>query len=245
METRPLARLPEARHLFTTTARLEAATANVGSFPDYRTPRGLASSATSHGLRDRDPRHRGHAPFLAHGGGVCVDAVLGARNRTEFYEVDPSSALELQEAVCDARSAPARMEVEMKRLRNFAVTFAAIPAATTTAILVTGWGTAVASNIGSVFVTNDASHAVPVTQGDLPGARKRTTDRPRRTPSGSCPPSERRQHRRRNPPTVLPRDRPLSLRSPADTREGAGDHRAARLSDPPPARSRPAPRSRE
>lgn len=52
----------------------------------------------------------------------------------------------------------------MTRVRRLALAFLAIAAGAAAALLFTGWGSAVAANVGSVFVTNDAAHAVPVEQ---------------------------------------------------------------------------------
>lgn len=52
----------------------------------------------------------------------------------------------------------------MNRPRKAVLAFVAAAAGAALALLVTGWGTAVASNVSGVFITNDASHAVPVEQ---------------------------------------------------------------------------------
>ncbi len=52
----------------------------------------------------------------------------------------------------------------MNRPRRYALAAVTTAAGAAVALLVTGWGTAVAANISSVFVTNDSSHAIPVAQ---------------------------------------------------------------------------------
>lgn len=50
----------------------------------------------------------------------------------------------------------------MRSARKFALTVATMASVATVVLLVTGWGSAVAAQVSSVFVTNDASHPVSV-----------------------------------------------------------------------------------
>jgi hypothetical protein len=52
----------------------------------------------------------------------------------------------------------------MSRLGRWAVTVVTMVSVATVVLLVTGWGSAVAANVSSVFVTNTASNPVPVHQ---------------------------------------------------------------------------------
>src|SRR5437867_2572480 len=49
----------------------------------------------------------------------------------------------------------------MNRLRRYALTLVAATSLVTVVLLVTGWGSAVASNLSSVIVTNTATNPVP------------------------------------------------------------------------------------
>jgi len=57
----------------------------------------------------------------------------------------------------------------MRRLRKWGIAVLATTSLVTVVLLLTGWGTAVAGNISSVFVTNDSNSAVPVLPGVQPG----------------------------------------------------------------------------
>ena len=52
----------------------------------------------------------------------------------------------------------------MRMLARWGMTVAMIVSVATVVLLVTGWGSAVAANVGSVFVANQASNPVPVRQ---------------------------------------------------------------------------------
>jgi hypothetical protein len=49
-------------------------------------------------------------------------------------------------------------------MRKYGMTVVTMVSVATVVLLVTGWGSAVAAQVTSVLVTNDASHPVPVTQ---------------------------------------------------------------------------------
>jgi hypothetical protein len=52
--------------------------------------------------------------------------------------------------------------MRLRRFRNYAIGAGGMLVLVMAILLATGWGTAVAAQITNVFVTNDASHAVPV-----------------------------------------------------------------------------------
>ena len=52
----------------------------------------------------------------------------------------------------------------MKKLRRYGLTVVTVGSVVTVVLLVTGWGTAAAAQITSVFVTNNAANPVPVRQ---------------------------------------------------------------------------------
>jgi hypothetical protein len=58
---------------------------------------------------------------------------------------------------------------EMKSFRSYLVAGVGFAMLVTIIFLATGWGSAVAAQITSVFVTNDAAHAVPVREQALDG----------------------------------------------------------------------------